>query len=215
MVRRRSMVRRFRVSSRSSSKQGDHDAPVRRRAGHGSDPDQRRRQRDDRELDLPGRLDRGLRRALDHHGQHGPGIDGRHVFAGCIRPPLAARRHARRQSGDTVRSHRPGVSPGQPRRLRLRRRDRGQFIRRRGGPDRQRGRLFGGHGPVRRHQRSRGHPGGEHLRRLVRGQAGRDLGRRPAARPPRPESVRLCRLRRGPGWWSRSWPASTPTERPT
>ena len=99
---------------------GDDGVSIRRRARHGLDPLQRQRQRDDLELDFSGWNDRSFRRSLEHHRQHGAGIDGRHVFAGCVRLALAARRCCRGQPGIAVRSRRPRVPPGRARGLGLR-----------------------------------------------------------------------------------------------
>ena len=67
----------------------------------------------------------------------------------------------------------------------VRQHDPGQHVRGRGRPDRRRDELRHGLGPVHRHQRPRGDPGREHLRRAVRGAAGGGLGGRPAAGPHR------------------------------
>ena len=52
---------------------------------------------------VPGRIDRGLRWSLDHHGQHGPGLNGRYLFAGGLRPP----RLRTRSSSRTIRCRSP------------------------------------------------------------------------------------------------------------
>ena len=115
----------------------------------------------------------------------------------------------RGQSGHAIRPRRPRVSPGESGGLGLRQRHRGQHVRRRRrarsatrSPIPRRTR------PVLWHQRSRGHPGRKHLRRLVRGKARRGLGRRPASRLARPEGVGVPPARPGPGWSSRFWPES-------
>ncbi len=77
------------------------------RARHGSDPVQRERQRNDLRIRLCRGADRALRRSVEHHEQHGARVHGRHVFARCVCPALAARRRCRWQPGFAVRSRRP------------------------------------------------------------------------------------------------------------
>ena len=177
---------------------------VRRRAGHGSGPDQRPRHRLDLEFDVSGRVDRAL------SAGRGPSPETRSWARWPeTYSPAAFALHSPHDvtlEGNQVTQSDPAGREFRLVNLAVSGYDNvieGNTFGGGAGSDRQRVYLFRGHGPVLRHQRSRSHPGREHLRRPVRGKARRGLRRRPAARSARRQGVGRRRLDRARAWSSR------------